>query len=739
MNFCDALNNAVHENSGILALYGLGQASRIANSQVEMAKHQKLVAEREEARLQEERSERDRQNEQQKRALEIAAQQRELLQRAIKDAQADRDRQQFESNNLRKFRSVLVYCGLLLEQADPYGFAVATLEVLFKSLESLSQACHPTCEDIQKYHNLRLCLESSRAKWCASHGAHSCLEIATEELTESELALADLEALCLRIHQQHADLLQQSDGEFTQKNLLLLSLFFAGSPFNAFCPNPGVLEKAKKCLSDRSGCLRCTDDDVDQLKTQSECYSSKFSSAFESALNDRLEDTETWVKKHSRFKLLSMVEKVSHVLRRPSAGTILSTQEQLLTFSFSGHLTSIFIDVSMQAFLGLLEQARIFQGSESCDPESSGPRAIPQQTIEAYHRFRCKIEKVDKLLFDCGKILQLWAAFGQGKFLGSVEQGIRELNRVNREAISKRQAEREIEKSKRLLEFMEKKRVQPRNSLGSEIPKVRQRIASRIRPDALSRPLPKAGLVTGRPKLHFKKTVADLNSDSSQQDNAWCMLVQSHQRCLETYRESLTPSGKLASIQFKGYLKLEDALKNFHTQSVTFCSQKVDDRAHQLSSMIAELGPSCELAGICLAWPNSDGWAELSLSDWLDRLKPRPVQAPEAYVNVLCAMAAADGEFCNNEKWTIRKWIREARLENEALDLNQSIEDWSWHARNQSLLQMVAQSIADCDCLVETPYASKVVQAVGAVLRSDGRAMASEIEVFQSIRQRLGL
>ena len=117
----------------------------------------------------------------------------------------------------------------------------------------------------------------------------------------------------------------------------------------------------------------------------------------------------------------------------------------------------------------------------------------------------------------------------------------------------------------------------------------------------------------------------------------------------------------------------------------------------------------------------------------------QPVQVTpyQAYVNALCAMASADGDFSSQERWAVKKWVAEARLTIDPSELEATIDQWCTMAREQSLQRKIAQSVVGVQLLRKTTMAAKLLQGLSAVLRADGKTTASETQLFEQIGKQL--
>lgn len=706
MNFFDSLGDAFEDQSGWFMLGGMLTANNIAKSQRDLVSIQRDAVERErKARKEDLRLQR-----QTLEALERKHQQE-------KDAHERKERKEKQAAvNLKKFRSLLCYCELLQQQVDPFGCLAGTMEILRISLESLYDQSVPSLEDTTRYQHFCFKLDhSSKEVWARERS--SCFENAVKILTsgyKSLLLLADINNDIQRTNCYFGSLCEQA---VPKRNLLITSLAVAGSPYDELFDSPSAVA-AKAQLLDRSGFFLYAEEDAELSAFQLSAWNKSLLPLVRDSSTDINRRISYWQEKHPQFRVsqfANLTQPISEEKTRP--------EDNLVTLGFSGHTTTLIIDTSIQGFLGIFEQKLAIKRnneSENEIPEYRGLDRISESAVTEYKQFISVVERVNDSLQRSRKILELWEILQRDELVVGFHMGIAQMGELNERTRGRVEAAKHAERLQRLNAL--KNRRGSESIQTSRFDRLRAKNQDRDRKPNLTTS------VEGTLPAEDETTGVSL---------LWENVCRSHQQCKDLYREALSPAGKLAATRSGSYLALERGIREFHYLLGSLSETSRADRADDLRNMVSELRPAFELADICLAWPASEDRLELPIDVLVGKLPRRQVSQADAYINALCAMAACDGDFCAQEKFTVNKWAIEAKLGLTSQQVIPVIEHWCTLVRDQSLSRVIAQSIVDCSALRSTPLASKFMQGVSQVLRADGKTTSAESELFKLIQLQL--
>ena len=119
-------------------------------------------------------------------------------------------------------------------------------------------------------------------------------------------------------------------------------------------------------------------------------------------------------------------------------------------------------------------------------------------------------------------------------------------------------------------------------------------------------------------------------------------------------------------------------------------------------------------------------------------LQPKCTHLGSIYINALCAISAADGNFCIAEQREIEKRVAKAPIELSAASVKNVIAGWCDRARQGSVIGMIAQSIVDTQNMRSNlPLAKSMVLDLRAIAQADGDPSKSESVVHNAIVNQL--
>ena len=206
---------------------------------------------------------------------------------------------------------------------------------------------------------------------------------------------------------------------------------------------------------------------------------------------------------------------------------------------------------------------------------------------------------------------------------------------------------------------------------------------------------------------------------------------------LEEYERLNTPIRRAWGPGFgKVYQELETRLRKLNVAVRQSKYPPTSELGGEVDKVIESVVPACELAELCFTWKKP----RVTLSDLIAKLQPRATHPASAYINAMCAIAAADGEFCLEEQRKIEELLESAPINLTATSIKNVIGHWCDKARSGSVLQMIAQSVVDTRVLRGQPeLANAMIRDLYSVAKADGEASHSEGIVYKAIKSELGV
>ena len=185
----------------------------------------------------------------------------------------------------------------------------------------------------------------------------------------------------------------------------------------------------------------------------------------------------------------------------------------------------------------------------------------------------------------------------------------------------------------------------------------------------------------------------------------------------------------------KVYEELEKRLRELNVVVRQSTYSPTSELAAEVDRIIARVTPACELAGLCLTWKTP----RVTLADFIAQSKPRNITPASVYINALCAIAAADGEFDAAEQTAVAERLAASPINVTPAAIQNVINYWCDRARGGAVLTMIAQSIVDTVALTKHPVLVKSLMAdLMTIAKADGDASYSEGLVYKGIAKQMG-
>ena len=170
------------------------------------------------------------------------------------------------------------------------------------------------------------------------------------------------------------------------------------------------------------------------------------------------------------------------------------------------------------------------------------------------------------------------------------------------------------------------------------------------------------------------------------------------------------------------------SVMNDRATSVTWAAGS--ELSKNLRNLVVKVMPACRLAGLDMRWEPK------SLDDLVAEHSPSTHDAQAAFLNALCAVAAADGHFCLEEVHRIQKACESFLCVTEAHS-DEMIKSWRRQAETIGIQRQIAQSISDVLILRNTTFAAPLSKHLIEVAKADGLATRCEGAVYTAIMARL--
>ncbi len=757
MSFFEDLGDAFESNMGWFMLANAVNTNRIASAQQTMA-----IAQREASGADQRMKERE---------LDLLEKQMEQNERWQKEQQAlaeaekkrqelEWKRQETEARKLKQLRALLAYCEILIANDEHNGFTLATLEILVPSLEAMKDACSPQSDDSLRMQQFSVHLKRARTKFLLENKSSTCISMA---MHQAELWITNLNVLSnigsglSAIIQRWIDSLYSS---IDNPSLLQVALSVSESPLRAFFPKGRDTKASQAAMTDRQGLIRCSEEDWQRLHAQCAHFNESIAAEAKELVAAIEGETDAWFSGNAWLRRLNsktLIRKKSNTTEHASV----SSMDLIQAISSTNHYRGIAVDSTIQPFLAILEQASVHSKSRIKSPELTGLRLVPELAIQCYRELVVLLADADESVQVNQTAMAIVQCIANSDLPNCFEEGVSRLLYINQETLAKQERERVELKQKRLAEF------KARNTTGTastvnpprRSPLANSRTQNHGMPPSSqgvdpNRPVEttndneelislKAWILAGnlldvRKRLSHRiesENVAFVEAMAAleQVENQWERLKAIYCKVDVEYEKAISPKGKIDFLKQGSYPNLEAALREFHDESVQAGFHCGSELREKIDEWIENLRSVCEFAGMCLSW----SVVSIPLEEMIRHVRPRDLLPADVYINALCAMASSDGDFCNQEKWTVHKWVIDARIDVAKSAIVTSIEQWCQFARERSLQRSIAQSVVDVKSLRKTPLAPKLLQGLSAVLRADAKTTAAETKVFDLIKQQL--
>ena len=760
MSFFEDLGDAFESNAGWFMLANMVNTNRIASAQTSIAQAQR-DADRNSHRL---------------KLREL-----ELLEKEAKEANRDRqerrareelDRQQRDAEAIsrRKFLSSFAYSQLTFEQNDEWGFSLASLDILIPSLQSLLDVSAASSEEIQTFERFVVKVDRARSAFLLGSNAKTCFSAAILRLDrwrESLCILTELSDELAAIISQWSESVYRTS---SNPSLLQFALSISETPLRYLQANSTTNSQAQAQITDRQGLIRCSEAEWNavyhECKTVNVTLAGQASSMHESI--------------HSRQKQFItanpwlLIQNSSQDVCRKDFLEV-DSGDILRTLATGPRYSSIGLVDSVQTFLGIMEQVESAKKSNSTGAEYAGLLRVSSKAIPFCHQFKNQLGSTNDALNRLRWSMQLAQSLANSELANAFQEGVSRIMYINQQTIERQRKAIVDLKEQRLADFSSRKQLGG-NSKFSNIRQSRRN--TRINVDSSRKdPISDNASLSSLPRDQAEATsLTELSESGDDLGNsvAWVLagnlsdiethldlirqktdsepqqeyalrqaIKQVQERWLrienlfsvacQAYANATSVQGKINFLKSGACPELEEALRAFHSATVESGFQVGSELRSQLEEKIAELRSACEWIGICFDWSATP----IPLVDAVRFAQPVQVTPYQAYVNALCAMASADGDFSSQERWAVKKWVAEARLTIDPSELEATIDQWCTMAREQSLQRKIAQSVVGVQLLRKTTMAAKLLQGLSAVLRADGKTTASETQLFEQIGKQL--
>ena len=117
-------------------------------------------------------------------------------------------------------------------------------------------------------------------------------------------------------------------------------------------------------------------------------------------------------------------------------------------------------------------------------------------------------------------------------------------------------------------------------------------------------------------------------------------------------------------------------------------------------------------------------------------LKPRDLQPQVVFLNSLCAMAAADGDFDASEAAEIANIVKALKIQITDEQLKKWCAHWGQLTADQ-IFPAMAQAIVDCGKLEEGVYRNALPESLKKIAYADGKLDLQEIALYHGMLSKL--
>jgi hypothetical protein len=151
--------------------------------------------------------------------------------------------------------------------------------------------------------------------------------------------------------------------------------------------------------------------------------------------------------------------------------------------------------------------------------------------------------------------------------------------------------------------------------------------------------------------------------------------------------------------------------------------------------LIRMIRDSLEFSEVAGAKPALRPWT--ILSDAVDRMQPKDVTSSSAFVNALCAMAAAHDALGDRERAAIHKAVVGNTLPIETSTVDEMIAGWRNIEARRPLLEAISQAIVDTDTIIKPEVRECLLRELQAVARADHDVGGLEVLVYRGFFARI--
>lgn len=128
--------------------------------------------------------------------------------------------------------------------------------------------------------------------------------------------------------------------------------------------------------------------------------------------------------------------------------------------------------------------------------------------------------------------------------------------------------------------------------------------------------------------------------------------------------------------------------------------------------------------------PSLRAW--VILHDAVGRARPREISPTGAFVNALCAMAAAHDAIDGKETAAIHEALKARRVAIEESHVDEIIGEWNTVVAEKRLLSAVAQAVVDVAAITDARMLNMLNEDLKKVARADDNINDTEIAVYQA-------
>lgn len=230
------------------------------------------------------------------------------------------------------------------------------------------------------------------------------------------------------------------------------------------------------------------------------------------------------------------------------------------------------------------------------------------------------------------------------------------------------------------------------------------------------------------------------NLDFNEIETALAKQLATYSKIEDAYNQVIEEHGRLDTKfrRFWGeglgnsYKGLEQRLKemNVLVQQVPWAMGS--ELSKQMAELVTKVRPCCDLVQVAFTW------GKVSIEQLLTNLKVQRVNPETAFVNALCAVAAADGDFCSTEQLSVKDMCKSSLTQITEQKIEETIDAWTKIARSKGMAPYIAQSIVNIDNLKGTEYDKMLLNCLMEIVKADGTKQKWESSVYNAMLAKLG-